>query len=267
MAKRNLRLFKKTASEPEVVDEVPETIEPQPDSDGYIPVVYDILDSQPPDTVPPLSTKEQQRREELEGLITRNFKAFYDVGCALREIQQRMLYRSTHDRFSDYLKELWDMARSQAFRLIDAANVVDNLLRFASTESHSDGHTSRVPNWGHECLVPNNENQARTLVKLEPDQQFTVWNEAVKTAPDGKITAAHIKKTARRLHLVKVRDTITKTKQKTNHAPKISEDFRRAFNDFLDAINIERANEYKHTDRDEVIRHVHIILEALEAEL
>jgi hypothetical protein len=91
--------------------------------------------------------------------------------------------------------------------------------------------------------------------------------EAIQTAPDGKITAAHIKKTARRLHFEKVRDTVAQTRQKTNQAPRISEDFRRAFNIFLDAINIERADEYKHTDQNEVIRHVHIILEALEAEL
>jgi hypothetical protein len=262
MAKRNLTLLKEAPTEPEILDETPETT-----GDGYVPVEYDAYDDAPPDFVKPLSATESKRRAELEGLITRNFKAFYDVGCALREIQQRMLYRDTHDRFSDYLKELWDMARSQAFRLIDAATVVDNLLEFASAQGDSNGKKARVPHGGHEPALPKNERQARTLAKFDPDQQRTVWIEAVKTAPDGKITASHIKQTAKRLHLEKVKETVAKARRQTNQAPKIGEDFRRAFNEFLDAINIERANEYKNTDQNEVIRHVRIILEALEAEL
>jgi hypothetical protein len=117
--------------------------------------------------------------------------------------------------------------------------------------------------------VPKNEGQARALVKFkeQPEAIKTIVTEAVKTAPDGKITASHIKKTARRLHLEKVKKTIAKAKKKTNQAPKIGEKFRKAFNNFLDAINVERAEEYKNTDRNEVIRSVQVILDALEAEL
>jgi hypothetical protein len=258
MAKRNLSLLRKTTVEPEIVEEEPEQIEEQ-SGDHYVPVEYDAFDDAPPDFVKPLSASESKRRGELEGLITRNFKAFYDVGCALREIQQRLLYRATHKTFADYCKELWDMARRTAYGYIEAADVVDNVRNCAQIEN--------VANCHHIKLLPNNECQARALSKFDPDQQRTVWTEAVKTAPDGKITAAHIKKTARQLHLEKVRDTVEKAKRQANQAPRISEDFRKAFNDFLDAVNIERANEYKHTDRDEVIRHVRMILEALEAEL
>jgi hypothetical protein len=257
MAKRNLSLLRKTTREPEIVEE-PEQIEEQ-SGDHYVPVEYDAFDDAPPDFVKPLSASESKRRSELEGLITRNFKAFYDVGCALREIQQRMLYRDTHKRFDDYCKELWDMARAYAYRLIGAADIVDNVRNNVQIEN--------VANWRQNNQVPQNESQARALSKFDPDQQLIVWTEAVKTAPGGKITAAHIKRTARQLHLEKVRDTVEKAKRQANQAPRISEDFRKAFNDFLDAVNIERANEYKHTDRDEVIRHVRMILEALEAEL
>jgi hypothetical protein len=260
MAKRNLTLLEKPPTEPEIMDKTPETTD-----DGYVPVEYDAFDDSPPDFVKPLSATESKRRAELEGLITRNFKAFYDVGCALRETQQRRLYRETHRTFSDYCKKLWDIARSRAFQYIDAADVTDNIrqINFSDTKGKEDF----VHNCGQTDLTPKNEGQARALTKFAPDQQRTVWIEAVQTAPDGKITAAHIKKTARRLHLEKVKETVAKAKRQTNQSPKISEDFRRAFNEFLDAVNIERANEYKNTDRSEVIRHVRIILEALEAEL
>jgi hypothetical protein len=266
MAKRDFKLMKKTTTEPEILEETPEQIRDQP-ADGYVPVEYDAFDDAPPDFVKPLSATESKRRAELEGLITRNFKAFYDVGCALREIQQRMLYRDTHKRFDDYCKSLWDMARAYAYRLIGAADIVDNIIEYRSLEDASDEHEKSVAHGRHAQLIPQNERQTRALAKFDPDQQRTVWTEAVNTAPDGKVTASHIKKTARRLHLEKVKETVAKARRQTNQAPRISEDFRRAFNEFLDAINIERANEYKNTDQNEVIRHVRIILEALEAEL
>ena len=252
MAKRNLSLFKKTAMEPEVVDEVPEALE-EPAGGGSVTVEYDSsLEDVPPDFAKPLSKVETKRRDELEGVIKNNMGAFLAVGYAMREIREKLLYRTTHRSFADYCKDIWEMARSTAYQFIDAADVVDI-----------------VRNCGHIEWIPQNESQARAFIKFKkhPENIEKIAIEAFNTAPKGKISAAHIRKTARRLHLEKVRETVQKTKKKTNQAPKISEEFRKAFNDFLDAINIERANEYKNTDRNEVIRHVHIVLEALEAEL
>jgi CHASE3 domain sensor protein len=42
--------------------------------------------------------------------------------------------------------------------------------------------------------TPANEYQIRPLVKLSPDQQREAWQQAVATAPDGKVTAAHVAK-------------------------------------------------------------------------
>ena len=253
-----------------------EPIENSPGAGGYIPVLYDALDEAPPDFVKPMSKAEQKRRKELEGLIYRNFKAFYDVGCSLREIQQRRLYRATNRTFSAYCKELWDMARQTAYGYIEAANVVDNVRHDTQTEDvHNCGQKmsaiggQNVSTIGGQAIIslPQNERQARALSKFNPDQQRIIWSEAVKTAPKGKVTASHIKKTARILHFERIKKVVNKAKRETNQAPKISEDFRRAFNTFLDAINIERASEYKHTERKEVIRYVQIILNALETEL
>ena len=222
-------------------------------TDGtYIPAEYD---ETPPGFVKPLSKTEQKRRAELEGIISRNIGAYVAVGCALREIQKKRLYRITHKTFSLYCKELWEFTRQRALQYIDAANVVDNLKQLENDNSCCQN------------IFPKNESQARILARFELEKQREIWIEAVKTAPKGKISAAHIKKTARTLHFEQVRKTIQKAKNETNEAPKINEDFRRTFSDFLDAINIERASEYRDTDRKEVIRHVRIILDALEAEL
>ncbi|MBI4928166.1 MAG: hypothetical protein HY835_10405 [Anaerolineae bacterium] len=260
MAKRNLTLFKKTTVEPEVIEEE-EMDAPDQGMD-----VDDLLGDEPPDysEAKPLSANEAKRLADLEDVITHAVKNFYDLGCALREIQQRRLYRTTHETFADYCKEMWEVARSRAYQMIDAVQVVDYIKEVSQNLSTIVDKTRAIPQW-----VPRNEGQARVLLPFKDDPVAirNIVAEAVQTAPDGKMTASHLKKTAKRLHLEKVADTIQKRQRQVNSAPKISEDFRRAFNAFLDAINIERANEYKHTDQKEVIRHVTIILEALEAEL
>ncbi len=63
------------------------------------------------------------------------------------------------------------MERRHAYRLIHAADVVEN-----------------VSNWTHE--LPATESQARPLTALAPDQQRAAWEQAVATAPPDGITAA-----------------------------------------------------------------------------
>ena len=41
-------------------------------------------------------------------------------------------------------------------------------------------------------MVTTTESQARPLSKLEPEQQRQAWQKAVETAPEGKVTAAHV---------------------------------------------------------------------------
>jgi hypothetical protein len=65
------------------------------------------------------------------------------------------------------------MQRRYANRLIAAAEVVDNLGPIGP-------------------ILPTTETQARPLAHLEPDQQREAWQQAVDTAPNGKVTAAHV---------------------------------------------------------------------------
>ena len=43
------------------------------------------------------------------------------------------------------------------------------------------------------------EYQIRPLSKLEPAQQREAWQKAVDTAPDGKVTAAHVSKVVKEI--------------------------------------------------------------------
>ena len=210
--------------------------------------------------VPPMSVRDKKRLAELEKVVTANFKAFYEVGCALREIHDSMLYRETHRTFADYAKDLWDMARRSAYRYIEAADIVDRLLPYTDDLENVSHGTQNKP-------LPQNERQARALAKYPIEKQIEIWRKAVETA-EGRITAAHIKKTARDIHGKIVKEKIQKTrKESSGPAVKMSDRFRAAFNKLLDAINEERLNDWKNTDRDEVLRYLEGLVQAVAAPL
>jgi hypothetical protein len=63
---------------------------------------------------------------EHEATVERGLSTFLDVGRALMAIRDDRLYRSTHATFDLYLNERWpSLGRSHAYRLIDAARVVE----------------------------------------------------------------------------------------------------------------------------------------------
>jgi hypothetical protein len=121
-----------------------------------------------------LTIIEQNNLAELESTIERNLHAFYEVGFALMQIRDNKLYRESFTTFEAYCKEKWGMTANYARRLIASSEVMDNI--------------KNVP----VGTVPQSERTIRPLAHLEPDQQREVYQRAVETAPEGKVTAKHI---------------------------------------------------------------------------
>jgi hypothetical protein len=259
MSKRSNPMFKKTAPfEPEIIPQ-----EPEPFNETFPGEVT---------LHPPLSVREQKRLAELEAMVTKGILAFMESGRALREIQEKQLYRATHDRFDQYVKEKWDMERAHAYRLIEAVNVLDNIQK-ALPEIELD---ENVSNWRHDLtdqhvkqiqLLPQNESQARALTKYPPEKQIEIWKQALLTMKNGRMTASHIRATAEAMVRKKVKNKLKKTKQQATRTPRVSDDFRAAFQAFLDQINVERASGWKNTDASEIARHLRGLLQAVEAPL
>lgn len=110
----------------------------------------------------------------LEQVIQRGLETFIEVGNALSQIRDRRLYAQSHQSFEEYCKERWGLKQSRAYQLMDAAQAVENLKTSTIVE------------------LPKNEAQCRPLTKLPPEQQAEAWQEAVQSAPNGKVTAAHV---------------------------------------------------------------------------
>jgi hypothetical protein len=122
---------------------------------------------------------------ELEAVIERGLSTFIDVGRALLIVRDTGKYREPgYTTFEDYCSVRWSLKRSSAYKLMDAASVVKEI--------------TNVRNWGQILSkLPTTESQVRPLTdkSLTPQQRRDIWSEAVETAPDGKVTAAHVQKT------------------------------------------------------------------------
>jgi len=124
--------------------------------------------------------------QRLESIIEEGIKTFVEVGSALLEIRKQELYLP-HETFEEYCKARWSIGKSHANRLMQASEIVGNLRQDLSG-------TSPI---GEVCdkdgsKLPETETQARPLAKLPREEQTPAWKEAVETAPNGKVTAAHV---------------------------------------------------------------------------
>jgi DNA-directed RNA polymerase subunit H (RpoH/RPB5) len=133
-----------------------------------------------------LTPIEKNNLVELEATIEKNLKSFYEVGFALMQIRDNKLYRENYITFEHYCKEKWKMTRVRAHQLISAAEVQDDLLT-----------TVNIP-----------ERQLRPLVPVkDPEERREVYQRAIDTAPNGKVTAKHIEETVKETQGIKHTET------------------------------------------------------------
>lgn len=138
------------------------------------------------ETVAELTDDELVDRHWLELRVER---AFYDAGCALRELRDRRLYRDTHpDDFIGYCRDRFDKTKQAVNYLIAAASVYENLT---TTIGCRDDDNQVATNGCR--ILPTSERQVRDLTGLEPDEQRQIWNEAIEQA-DGKVPSGRIVK-------------------------------------------------------------------------
>ncbi|WP_230966487.1 hypothetical protein [Nostoc sp. NZL] len=142
--------------------------------------------------VPELTEEEQRDRLHLERRVER---AFFEAGKALAELRDRRLYRSTHSTFEEYCKDRFGFERRHPYRLIEAAGVVDNLIKMCPiwTQNQIEDDPPTVHSDQLQQILPTSEGQVRPMTKLEPQQQQEVWQQAVELA-GGKVPTGRIVK-------------------------------------------------------------------------
>ncbi|MBD2248221.1 hypothetical protein [Nostoc sp. FACHB-888] len=135
--------------------------------------------------VPELTQDEQRDRLHLERKVER---AFFEAGKALMELRDRRLYRSTHKTFEDYCRDRFGHSRQKSNYLIAAADVYENLTTICCQNSGIDDLTTNSSQ-----ILPTSEGQVRPMTKLEPQEQWEVWQTAVEVA-GGKVPSGRVVK-------------------------------------------------------------------------
>jgi len=122
--------------------------------------------------------------EELAALTAEGRYHQAGLWLVLKRIHDKALYRE-FGTWEAYCLEEWEIGRQRAYEIIRAAAVVANL------ECTPLAYTQ----------LPTSERQIRLLTTLKtPEAQREVWQEAVATATDGKVTGKHVATTVARLY-------------------------------------------------------------------
>ena len=135
--------------------------------------------------IPELTEEEQRDRLHLERRVER---AFFEAGKALMELRDRRLYRSTHKTFEDYCRDRFGHSRQKSNYLIAAADVYENLTTICCQNLPPEDLTTNGSQ-----ILPTGEGQVRPITKLEPQEQWEVWQQAVELA-GGKVPTGRIVK-------------------------------------------------------------------------
>jgi len=163
-----------------------------------------------------LSTK---RLTELESVIKAYRQNFHSVGSALKEILDGHHYHKLSFRsFESYVRVRWDIGRSQAYRLIDASVVIDNLSPIGD-------------------VLPKNEAQARPLTKLDRFSQKKVWSNFLKTGKS--LSALNIKKF--------VSAHLGEQKSGSSYVEVVSQDYMEAVSAMLSQIIVSQNEQWAST--------------------
>jgi len=192
------------------------------------------------------------RLDELELVINKNMRAFYEIGTALKEIRDSRLYKDVlgYDTFEDYCRERWDFGRHYANYQIGATQVLENL---------QDG------NHGYQTF-PTSERQARPLTRLSPPLQIEAWTKVIDTAPDGKVTAVHVSRVVCEFVEDGMKKRINKIKRAIKDEFRMSEKIRKVFNEFLGVVQAERSERWENTSREMVIEIMESIIITIKQE-
>lgn len=130
-----------------------------------------------------LSLAEERDLALCESRIREGLEAAQDARKSLLEISERRLYRAQFGTFEEYCEKRWAFSARRGWQFIAWADVEKDLVSAPGPAP---------------AALPSTESQARPLTSVEPEKRREVWDQAVASAPAGKVTAKHVQAAVRK---------------------------------------------------------------------
>ncbi|KAL6612566.1 hypothetical protein U3516DRAFT_664330 [Neocallimastix sp. 'constans'] len=110
---------------------------------------------------------------------------FYQIVMTTREIVSKKLYKATHSSLAAYFKEKWKMSRSNVYRLLDAASVLEYLEDFELKPTHERicrtlKHPSKTREQIRDLWSEVLKQADKDLSLINSVFIFRVWNEMME---------------------------------------------------------------------------------------
>lgn len=133
-------------------------------------------------TIPKLSSTERKQWQKALDTIDKGWKAFVEVGLALRAIRESRLYREDYDSWEAFCRDVVGVSKTEANRQIIDAEVVTELV----TPNGVTAEESTLP-------LPENRAQARALARVkDPEERLLIWQQLAARSGETPITAQTI---------------------------------------------------------------------------
>jgi len=129
---------------------------------------------------------ETKHLERLEAIVERGLSTFVEVGKALAEIRDRLLYREAgYKTWEAYTKQRWGLSKTHANRSIEASRIA-GLLESSAQKTPVGAKSAPL----HERLIRPLE-----FSGLSDDQKIAAWEAAVETADqeDEPVQERHVR--------------------------------------------------------------------------
>jgi hypothetical protein len=110
------------------------------------------------------------------------------------------------------------------------------------------------------------ERQLRPLTKLKdnPSQQREAWQQAVDTAPEGKVTAAIVAKVVKEMTApVKQTEPIKSKPKEVKNGELISEEFKAAFEELFLEVQKEKLSKWRTTSKEAALKYVNCLIDVI----
>jgi hypothetical protein len=112
--------------------------------------------------------------EEARSVIDKINSNMNDIRCLLLDLYEKNGWEALgYKSWRDCVKAEFHVGQAYLYRQLEAARIEKEVSPIGEN--------------------PIPESQLRPLTKLEPEQQVQAWQQAVETAPNGKVTAKHVK--------------------------------------------------------------------------